>query len=73
MIYYGHRYYSIDLERWINRDPVDEIGFKNSIVSEIDELLERKPLHKSGGNLYIFALNSGIQVMMLTFRMKGGY
>src|SRR5262249_40845579 len=27
MYYYGYRFYDSNLQRWINRDPIDELGF----------------------------------------------
>lgn len=29
LYYYGHRYYSADLKRWVSRDPMEEKGGKN--------------------------------------------
>src|SRR5208337_460757 len=29
MYYYGYRFYDPGLQRWINRDPIDELGFES--------------------------------------------
>jgi len=45
LYYYGYRYYQPNLQRWLNRDPIEEQGginlytfLNNDIVNEIDKL-----------------------------------
>jgi RHS repeat-associated protein len=52
LYYYGYRFYDPNLQRWLNRDPIGEIGF-NVLTSEsspFDRDYER--------NLYAFVGNS---------------
>jgi len=50
MYYYGYRFYDPNLQRWINRDPKDEIGFR---------ILKKLRKGKSDGepNSYLFVAN----------------
>src|SRR5262249_45287514 len=54
MYYYGYRFYAPDLQRWINRDPINELGFKTLNAGDegihLDEEL----------NLYAFVNNRPI-------------
>src|SRR5260370_9700816 len=56
MYYYGYRFYDPNLQRWINRDPLDEAGFDklpgtfHPFTSSLTD----------GDNLYLFLLNNRI-------------
>ncbi|MCW5554626.1 MAG: RHS repeat-associated core domain-containing protein [Verrucomicrobiae bacterium] len=53
LYYYGYRWYAPNLQRWPNRDPLDEAGF---------ELMRRKPsqVFGDGSNSYLFVKNNPI-------------
>ncbi|MDI6810029.1 MAG: RHS repeat-associated core domain-containing protein, partial [Candidatus Eisenbacteria bacterium] len=34
LLYYGYRYYSPELGRWLSRDPIGEMGFRGSFAEE---------------------------------------
>jgi len=36
LAYYGYRYYSPEMEGWLSRDPINELGFKLSATDESD-------------------------------------
>lgn len=65
MYYYGYRFYDPNLQRWINRDPLNESGFElvhiqsaqapNHRFSEYAEITQ-------GPNLYAFARNSAYKI-----------
>ena len=54
LVYYGYRYYSPGLGRWVNRDPIGEDGFnvfsRRSFMSSKQTIFE----------LYLFLLNSPV-------------
>ena len=53
LYYYGFRYYSASLGRWLSKDSFDELGFISLISSaDIDG--------KAGDNLYVFVFNNPI-------------
>jgi RHS repeat-associated protein len=59
LYYYGYRWYPPNLQRWLNRDPIDEIGFRVLQLSLLSPS-ERPDLMSNlsdGGNLYYFVNN----------------
>jgi hypothetical protein len=61
LVYYLYRYYDANLQRWPNRDPVDEPGFEvltfsSSSVLRAIAVLERM----ENNNLYAFVHNQAI-------------
>src|SRR6266545_4203298 len=46
MYYYGYRWYDPNLQRWPNRDPIEEEGFSSSIVAD------NTGGHRDPANLY---------------------
>jgi RHS repeat-associated protein len=53
LVYYLYRFYDPNLQRWINRDPLGELGF--------DQLCQIKaPISGDGPNLYEFVRNNSI-------------
>jgi hypothetical protein len=63
--YYGYRYYSPELGRWLNRDPIVEEGFIRIESIEFDKEKESILRHSGinnidGLNIYLFANNGGV-------------
>ncbi len=53
LVYYGYRYYSPELGRWLTRDPVDELGAKVARY-EYDDTSDHSLIEP---NPYVFVLN----------------
>lgn len=51
MVYYGYRWYLTELQRWISRDPVEEIAFQNQTKTH-------RSAEYFNGNLYWFVANA---------------
>src|SRR5207249_9602456 len=51
--YYGYRFYDPNLQRWLNRDPLADVGFK---------FVRALPVPRVFGesNLYTFVMNDGV-------------
>ncbi len=60
LIAYIFRYYDPELGRWINRDPIEELGFKNSVHELKAWINKNPPGGNDRGNLYVFILNNGL-------------
>jgi len=55
LLYYGYRFYSSDFGRWINRDPVDELGFKLAVLPASSSMIVSDP------NNYVFVINNPVE------------
>ena len=44
LVYYGYRFYSADFGRWINRDPIEELGNVNNCNFSANNLINRQDL-----------------------------
>jgi RHS repeat-associated protein len=65
LYYYTHRWYAPNLQRWLNRDPVGELGFvRLLVVSGLDQvkkmvqMLQFKATVGHQANLYDYVLNN---------------
>ena len=57
LYYYGYRWYSQNLQRWVNRDPIDELGFMLlTQMKDVFSMEEEK-------NLYAFVLNNPVTIV----------
>jgi insecticidal toxin complex protein TccC len=51
LVYYGYRFYEPGLQRWLNRDPINELGFKLLTRSRNEfNLNEEKNVYAFVGN-----------------------
>lgn len=57
LYYYGYRYYELGMGRWVNRDPIGELG-SVLVRGETEE-------KKADLNLYVFVLNNPINLIDL--------
>ena len=57
LYYYGYRFYEPALQRWLNRDPIRELGFE---ALRARYTRKGKPTRGDGDNLYKFVDNSPI-------------
>ena len=58
LYYYLYRLYDPNLQRWINRDPLGEIGFESCILNKSAIGLWLADERSEGANLYEFVLNN---------------
>jgi RHS repeat-associated protein len=58
LYYYGYRFYSPELQRWPNRDPIGEAGFE-AVRGE------RANLRRGEPNRYLFVYNDPVRTMDL--------
>ncbi len=64
----GYRFYNPGLGRWVNRDPIDELGFNvllESVVEDLNDLMASHFEARSGTSgqrdpLYVFVLNNPV-------------
>ena len=59
LVYYNYRYFSTELGRWINRDPIEEIGF-GSISHALRFLLRNGRVSNGIPNLFSFMNNEPV-------------
>lgn len=55
MYYYGYRFYDANLQRWITRDPIRELGFESL---RAHYARKGRPTATDGLNLFVFVQNS---------------
>jgi RHS repeat-associated protein len=56
-VYYGYRFYEPSLQRWLNCDPIAEIGFRSLRAGRARNA---KPGQRDGDNYYEFVANSPV-------------
>ena len=57
LYYYGYRFYDPSLQRWMNRDPLGEMGFESSLLRH-SFVLDRPAEAVESPNLYEYVMNS---------------
>ncbi len=64
LLYYGYRYYQVSTGTWVNRDPINDIGFllKSKLTDVEYNLASDKALiRRQIANLYRFTMNDAVQ------------
>jgi RHS repeat-associated protein len=59
LVYYGYRYYSPGLGRWLSRDPIWELAHR-TLVSEFANADIQELIDRAGPNVFAFCFNDSI-------------
>jgi RHS repeat-associated protein len=61
--YYGYRWYAPNLQRWLNRDPLNELGFRATFVRDQVQELSNTFIRGENAQLYTFVENNALNLI----------
>ncbi|MGI8967003.1 MAG: RHS repeat-associated core domain-containing protein, partial [Limisphaerales bacterium] len=73
LYYYGYRFYDPNFQRWLNRDPIEESGFRQLAVINLDNWNDRANLYRFIYNDPIFGIDAqGLTIYVCSRKTGGG-